>query len=130
MYPNMMSQLSMRRIETAIDVAFDGIDEVFAGFEAVVELNVQTVKTSLSEQRALTDAALAAGSIAEVIDLQTRQLSAAVTKTFAYWRHVEDTAVQTGNNVFSAMHEHSGSPLRTIAGIFNIAISRFVPCSD
>ncbi|MFM0204091.1 hypothetical protein PQR53_30065 [Paraburkholderia fungorum] len=50
-----------------------------------------------------------------------KQFPAAVTKTFAYWRHVEHIAVQTRNALFSAMQEHFGSSLQTFAEIFDVA---------
>ncbi|NMM01894.1 phasin family protein [Paraburkholderia sp. RP-4-7] len=126
MYPDTMNQFSPRQRETAVKAAFACTNEVFAGIEKVVELNVQTVKTSLSEQQALGDAALSAQSVSEVIDLQSQQFPAAVTKTFAYWRHVEDIAVQTRNELFSAMQEHFGSSLQTFAEISDVASSGFV----
>jgi phasin family protein len=125
MYPDTTNLFSLRQPETAVDAAFDCTNEVFAGLEKVVELNVQTVKTSLSEQQALADAALSAGSISEAIDLQSAQFPAAVTKTFAYWRHIEDIAVQTRNDVFSAMREHFGGSLQTFANMFDLASTGF-----
>jgi phasin family protein len=79
-------------------------------------LNVQTVKTSLSEQRALADTALSARSLSEVIGLQSQLLSAAIKKTFAYWQHVEDIAIETRYGWFTAVQEHLGSSLRAFTG--------------
>ncbi len=121
MYPNTMNQFSPRQGETAIDAAFACTNDVFASMEKVVELNVQTVKTSLSEQQALADAALSVQSVSELIDFQSQQLPAAVTKTFAYWRHMEDIALQTQNELISTMHEHFGSSLQTFAELFGVA---------
>ncbi|WP_429298936.1 phasin family protein [Paraburkholderia sp. GAS199] len=109
---------------TSIDVAHKCISEAFAGLEALVQLNIQTVKTTLSEQQALVHAALSAQTLSEVIDLQTRQLPAATTKTFAYWRHVEDIAAQTGSNTFSVMHEQAGSPLHSAPTSLHVANGR------
>lgn len=114
MYPDTINPFSPRQREIAVEAVFDCTTELFAGIEKVVELNVQTVKTSLSEQQALADAALSAGSVSDAVDLQSQQFRAAVTKTFAYWRHVEEIALQTRNELFSAMHEHFGSSLQTI----------------
>lgn len=121
MYPDTMNQLSSRQGETAIDAVLACTNEVFASIEKVVELNVQTVKTSLSEQQALADAALCVQSVSELIDFQSQQLPAAVTKTFAYWRHVGDIAVQTQNELHSTMHEHFGSSFQRLADIFGAA---------
>jgi phasin family protein len=66
---------------TSVEVAaFDCITELFGGFERVAELNVQTVKTSLSEQQALADAALSARSLSEVMDLHSQPLPAALVQ--------------------------------------------------
>jgi hypothetical protein len=62
----------------------------------------------------LADAALSAHSLSEVIDLQSQQLPAAVKKSFAYSRHVEDIAVQMGTGLFIAMQEHIGRSLRML----------------
>jgi phasin family protein len=120
MYPDTMNQLSPRQRDAVVEAAFDCTTEVFAGIERVVELNVQTVKTSLSEQQALADAALSARSLSEVIDLQSQQFPASVKKTFAYWRHVEDIAVQTRDGFFGAMEEHFGGSLQTFAEMFDV----------
>ncbi|MFM0340721.1 phasin family protein [Paraburkholderia fungorum] len=121
MYPDITNQFSPRQRDAAVEAAFDCTTELFAGIEKVVELNVQTVKTSLSEQEALTDAALSARSISEVIDLQSQQLPAAVTKTFAYWRHVEDIAVQMRMELFTAMQANFGGSLETFAVMVDMA---------
>ncbi|MGF6768668.1 phasin family protein [Paraburkholderia sp. GAS199] len=104
-------------IDASFDVAYNCISEAFAGFEALVQPNNQTIRTSLSEQRAVADAALSAETFSEVIDLSTWQLSAAVTKTFAYWRHVEYISVQMGIHVVSAAHERLKSRFRPWQGV-------------
>ncbi|EIF35204.1 phasin family protein [Burkholderia sp. Ch1-1] len=121
MYPDTTNQFSPRQNEMTIDAAFACTNEIFAGIEKVAKLNVQTIKTSLLEQQALADAALSAQSVSEVLDLQSQQLPAAVTKTFAYWRHMEDIAAQTRNDLASAVQEHFGSSLQTFAKMFDFA---------
>lgn len=121
MYPDTADQLSSRPRDAAVKAAFDCNNEVFDGITRLVELNIQTVKTSLSEQQAMADAALSAQSLSEVIDLQSRQFPAAVKKTFAYWRHVEDIASQTGSGLFTAMQTHFDSALRTFAEMADVA---------
>ncbi|CAB3795389.1 phasin family protein [Paraburkholderia fynbosensis] len=121
MHLDIADQLSSRRRDAAVKAAFDCNNEVFDGITKVVELNIQTVKTSLSEQQAMADAALSAQSLSEVVDLQSRQFPAAVKKTFAYWRHVEDIAAQTGIGLFTAMQTHFGGALRTLAEMADVA---------
>jgi phasin family protein len=120
MYPDTTNQF-LRQRDTAVEAAFGYTTEVVAGLEKVLELNVQTVKTSFSEQRALADAALSARSLSEVIDLQSQLLPAVVKKTFAYWQHVEDIAVETRYGLFTAVQEHFGSSLRALAEMADIA---------
>jgi phasin family protein len=117
---------SLRRCEPSLQAAFDCVNEVVAGFERVVELNVQTVKTSLAEHRALVDAALSARSFSEAIDLHSQQMPAAVKKTFAYWRHVEDISVTTQSGVFAALRDLSGGALQTFGQFADFAARRSV----
>jgi phasin family protein len=121
MYLDSADQFSSRQRENAVDAAFDCNTEVLSGITKVVELNLQTVKTSLSEQQALGDAALSAQSLSEVLDLQSQQFPAAIKKTFAYWRHVEDIATHTRNGLFAVMQSHMGSALQTFTGMVDIA---------
>jgi phasin family protein len=117
MYPE--NQPYLRRRDAALEAALDCANELFAGIEKAARLNIQTVKTSLSEQQALMDATLSAQTISEVIDLQSQQYPASVTKTFAYWRHVEDIAIQTQSGVFAAVREHIGRAIGTAADTFS-----------
>ncbi|MFM0125341.1 phasin family protein [Paraburkholderia sp. RL18-101-BIB-B] len=97
-----------RQGEATIGASSSCAEEISAGLEKVIRLNMQTAKTAVAEQRALADAALSAHSLSEVIDLQSQQLPVAVKKSFAYGRHVEDIAVQTGTDLLIAMQEHIG----------------------
>lgn len=117
-----VKQLSSRQCDIAVEAVFDCASEVFTGIEKVAELNVQTVKTSLSEQQALADAALAAQSLTEIVDLQSQQLPAAVTKTFAYWRHIEDIATETRAGMFEAMQERFASTLQAFVDTMDAAV--------
>lgn len=122
MFYQTTDQFSSRQRDAALEVAFDCNTEVFAAIEKVVELNLQTVKTSLAEQQALADAALSAGSFSEVFEIQSQQLPAAVTKTFAYWRHVEEIAADTRIGVFNAMQAHFGSSIQAFAGMVDMTV--------
>jgi hypothetical protein len=48
MYPDPVNRFSSRQRDTAVDAAFQCNTEFLAGFQKVVELNMQTIKTSLS----------------------------------------------------------------------------------
>ncbi|MEW9585468.1 phasin family protein [Paraburkholderia sp. DGU8] len=118
---NLVEQPFFRQGDAAIRASSSCAEEVFAGFEKVVRLNMQTAKTAVAEQQALADAALSAKSLSEVIDLQSQQLPAAVKKGFAYSRHVEDIAAETGTGLLLAMQEHIGRSLRTFWNALDIS---------
>jgi phasin family protein len=113
MYPVTLNPFPLHQRATAVEAVFDCTSEFFGGYKRLVELNVQSVKTSISGQQALADAALSAQSLSELIELHSQQLSAAVKKTCAYWRHVEDITLETTNRFFTAMFAHSGSLLQS-----------------
>ncbi|MFL9963373.1 phasin family protein [Paraburkholderia sediminicola] len=125
MYVETLNQLSPPHLDAVIEAAFDCTVEIFTGIQRVFELNIQTVRTSLSEQQAFAAAALASGSLSEIIDLQSQRYPAAIKKTSAYWRHVEDIAVQTRDGLFGVMHEHFGSLFQTFAEMFDMASTGF-----
>jgi phasin family protein len=115
MYLETTNRFSPRDGSTDIALVFDATRELYAGMESVVELNVQTVKTSLNEQHALALAALSSQSLHEMIDLQSQQLPAAVKKHFAYWRHVGDIAAQTQSGLVGIVQGHVENALTAIA---------------
>ncbi|MFM0282997.1 phasin family protein [Paraburkholderia sediminicola] len=125
MYPVTLNPLALRQSATAVEAAFDCTTELFVGFQRSVELNVQTAKTSISEQAALTDAALSVRTPSELIDLHTQQLSAAGKKTFAYCRHVETIAAETASRFFTAMSVHSEDFLKRLEEMTNFASGGF-----
>jgi phasin family protein len=132
MYPFTLNPFPLLQRATSDEAAvLDCISELFGGFERVVELNVQTVKTSLSDQQALANAALSAQSLSEVIDLHSQQLPTTVRKSFAYWRHIEDIVMETGNRFFTAMYAHSGGFLKRFEEMTDIAAAGVsVPCEQ
>ena len=115
-----LNQPDARQEGNAI-AAYDVAAKAVAGFEKVIELNLQTVKTSLFEQQALVDAALSSASLDQVIDLQFQQVPAAIKKTCAYWGHVEDIAVDLHNELASAVQDSMQSYLSTLFSLFGSA---------
>lgn len=103
--------------------AFEWSAKAFAGFEKVVELNVQTIKTSLSEQQALANAAISSQSFDEVVDLQMQQMPAALKKTFAYWRHMEEIALETRNDLAAVLAESVQRSLAMMPSLVDHALS-------
>ncbi|MBW0446571.1 phasin family protein [bacterium M00.F.Ca.ET.228.01.1.1] len=110
--------------------AYEFAAKAVAGLEKVVELNVQTVKTSLSEQQALVDAALSAASMDQIIDLQFQQVPAAVKKTCAYWGHVEDIAVDMHNDFTSVVQDSLQGYLSNLFSFLDSAASFGMASSD
>ncbi len=117
-----LNQPEVRHEGNAI-AAYEIVTKAVAGIEKVVELNVQTVKTSLSEQQALVNAALSSVSLDQVIDLQFQQVPAAMKKTCAYWGHVEDIAVDTHNELAGVLQDSVRDYLSTLFSFFGSAAS-------
>lgn len=88
-------------------------NDSFDALEKLTTLNLQVVKTSLSEHRALADAALSATSPFAVFDLHLRASQAAIEKMLAYWRHVGDIAMQTQSQLLSASLDASEAASRS-----------------
>jgi phasin family protein len=123
MHATTLNYAPLFRRDTDLPGAFDWMACAVAGLEKLVELNVQTVKTSLREQEVLAGAALSSRSLNEVIELQSQQLPAALKKTFAYWRHVQEIAVETGGGLASVMQASFQSLVTTLQAPVDIATS-------
>ncbi|WNC93217.1 phasin family protein [Paraburkholderia sp. FT54] len=123
MHPTTLEYSPLFRRDADFPTVFDWVGCAATGLERIVELNVQTVKTSLREQEVLAGAALSFQSFSEVIDLQSQQLPAAVKKTFAYWRHVEEIAVETGGELASVMQASFQRFVATLRAPVDIAMS-------
>ncbi|HEX7932917.1 MAG TPA: phasin family protein [Paraburkholderia sp.] len=103
--------------------AYEFAAKAVTGLEKLVELNVQTVKTSLSEQQAVIEAAFSSSSFNTVFELQLQQFPAAVKKISAYWGHVETIAEETGNELWSVVQESVQNYLATQFSLFDSAAS-------
>lgn len=73
--------------------------KAFAGVEKLVELNVQTVKTSLAEAGEAANAALQIRSIEQAVALQNSIVQPAGEKFASYARHVFDIVNQTNAEI-------------------------------
>ncbi|MFM0173276.1 phasin family protein [Paraburkholderia sediminicola] len=123
MHATTLNYSPLFRHDADLPDAFDWMGCAVAGLEKLVELNVQTVKTSLREQEVLAGAALSSRSLNEVIELQSQQLPAALKKTFAYWRHVQEITVETGGDLASVMQASVQSLATTLQAPVDIATS-------
>ncbi|MEC5406152.1 phasin family protein [Paraburkholderia sp. MPAMCS5] len=111
------------RDESSTIAAYEFAAKAVTGLEKLVELNVQTVKTSLSEQQALIEATLFSASFSTVIELQLQQFPAAVKKISAYWGHVEIIAEETGSELLDVVQESVQNYLATQFSLFDSAAS-------
>ena len=78
-----------------IEILFGLTNKAFEGVEKIVELNLQTAKTSLSEVADTTRAALAVKDAQELFALQAGLLQPAAEKAAAYSRHLYEIAAAT-----------------------------------
>ena len=103
-----MSSLAPEQIFASQKAGFDTLYSLaaksFEGFEKLVELNVQTVKSTLAENQDLVGKALAVRDPQEFIALQTSRTQVNAERVQAYWRDVY--AVLNGTRgVFAAAAE-------------------------
>jgi phasin family protein len=84
-------QLGRAVIGPVADIA----QRTFEGFEQLTHLNLQTVKTTLAEQKAIAEEAVTSNSLEWVASLPSAQAQAALKKALAYWRHASNIAIET-----------------------------------
>ncbi|SAL24776.1 TIGR01841 family phasin [Caballeronia humi] len=103
-----MSSLAPEQIVASQKAGFDTFyglaAKSFEGFEKLVGLNVQTVRTSLAESQELVGKALSVRDPQELIALQTSQAQAGAERLQAYWRDVY-AVVNGTRSVFAAAAE-------------------------
>jgi len=73
--------------------------KAFEGVEKLVELNIQTAKTSLEEISEHTKAVMAVKDAQELVALHSSLLQPSAEKVAAYSRHIYDIATATGSEV-------------------------------
>jgi phasin family protein len=67
----------------------------FEGFEQLTHLNIQTVKTTLEEQKVIAEEAATSHSLEWLMSLPPAQTQASLKKALSYWRHAGNIAVDT-----------------------------------
>jgi phasin family protein len=82
-----------------VDTLFGLSGLAFGGIEKLVELNLQTAKTAMTEAASTTKAALSVKDAQELIALQSSLMQPAAEKATAYGRHVYEIASSTGAEV-------------------------------
>jgi phasin family protein len=81
--------------KASLDTAFGLASKAFQGFEKLIELNAQTVKTTLAEAQEFAAKSLTNKAPQAVFAVQEDQLRGGVQKTQAYWTHVNEIVAST-----------------------------------
>jgi len=81
--------------KASFDTAFGLATTAFKAFEKLVELNAQTVKTTLAEAQELAAKSVIGKEPQAVFAVQTNQLQTGVQKAQAYWTHVNEIVSST-----------------------------------
>jgi phasin family protein len=87
--------------KAGVDALFGFLNTVYPGFEKLVDLNLQTAKTSLAENEAFLAGAVSGKDAQSLLELQTRQNEAANAKAQAYWRHVNEIVTETSSQLLA-----------------------------
>jgi len=82
-----------------LDTFFSLGAKAFEGVEKLVELNIQTAKTSMEEIAEHTKAVLSVKDAQELVALHSSLLQPSAEKVAAYSRHIYDIATATGTEV-------------------------------
>lgn len=118
-----LNQATLSIGSAVVPSAYDWTFELVGQWEKVIELNTQTVKTTLAEQQALTDAALSSRSLEELIELQTQRVPASMKKSFAYWQHVGEIAKESQQEIIAVMQTGWSRYLSTVGALSEVATS-------
>jgi phasin family protein len=82
-----------------LDTFFSLGAKAFEGVEKLVELNIQTAKTSMEEIAEHTKAVMSVKDAQELVALHSSLLQPSAEKVAAYSRHIYDIATATGTEV-------------------------------
>jgi phasin family protein len=82
-----------------LDTFFSLGAKAFEGVEKLVELNIQTAKTSMEEMAEHTKAVMSVKDAQELVALHSSMLQPSAEKVAAYSRHIYDIATATGTEV-------------------------------
>ncbi|HTI17365.1 MAG TPA: phasin family protein [Trinickia sp.] len=94
-----MSSLAIERAghigRTVVVPAGDIARRTYEGFAQLTELNLETVKTTFAEQRAIAEETVCTPSFERLVNLSGAQTQASLKQALAYWRHASDIAIDT-----------------------------------
>ncbi|GLU30637.1 phasin family protein [Trinickia caryophylli] len=80
---------------TAVLPIADIASRTFEGLERLAQLNIQTLKESLVEQREIAEEAVTARSFERMVALPSAQSQAVLKKGLAYWQEASNIAIET-----------------------------------
>src|SRR5690349_24035512 len=92
--------------KAGLEAVFGFFETAMPGMERLLELNVQAVKASVSEDRAVALEALNAKDLQSLVELTLRQAQANKEKVQAYWRHVGEIAMKTSSELVAQSQKH------------------------
>lgn len=81
--------------KASLDTTFGLADKAFQGFEKLIELNAQAVKTTLAEAQEFAAKSLVSNAPQGAFAVQENPLRAGVQKTQSYWTHVKEIVSST-----------------------------------
>lgn len=96
--------------------------KAFEGVEKLVELNLQTARTALSEAAETTQAALSVKDAQELLALQAGLLQPTAEKAAAYGRHVYDIATATSAEVTRVVEATAAEAQRKFMAVVDTAV--------
>ena len=91
----LISEQTISATKASLDTNFGLASRAFQAFEKLVELNAQTVKTTLAEAHELAANSLIGKAPQAAFAVQENQLRASVQKTQTYWAHVKEIMSST-----------------------------------
>lgn len=105
-----------------IETLFTLGQKAFEGVEKLVELNLQTAKTTLDEVADHTRAVLSVKDAQELMALQTALLQPSAEKAAAYSRHVYDIAAATSSEVSKLAESQAAEAQKKFMSVVDNAV--------
>lgn len=105
-----------------LDTLFTLSQKAFEGVEKLVELNLQTAKTTLEEVAEHTRAVMSVKDAQEFVALQSSLLQPSAEKAAAYSRHLYDIAASTGSEVGRVAESQAAEAQRKFMTVVDNAV--------
>jgi len=115
--------------KVGVETTFVFLNKAFEGFEKLVELNVQAVKSSLAENQEFVFKALSAREPHELFSQQTGQAQPVVEKAQSYWHRVYEILSSTQAE-FTALAEAKYKQLQSEAQALVDGLAKNAPAGS